>query len=296
MAYLTIFTLPKPFTDPHVRTIQSNALASWMRLGDQVEVLVIGDDPGVAEAAEHHQVRHLGGVELNDYGTPLLDWAFREAAVQGSGELICYLNSDIILGQDFLDALRRLPTQPALAIGQRWNCDIDRLLEFNSDVSSLQEWARRHGELDQRRGSDYFAYPRHTDFGMPSFAVGRPGWDNWLIGRALEIGLPVVDITPCVTVIHQSHDYRHVANDSRGADWEGPEADRNRALAGTLDRYVHTPANATHVLTQRGLRRAVTAAHLRAKTEAFVSLNPRATALRRLVKLVRRVYPARPPA
>ena len=51
MAFLTIFTAPKPFTNPHINIIQRNAIQSWMRLKD-VEVLLIGDEAGIPEAAE----------------------------------------------------------------------------------------------------------------------------------------------------------------------------------------------------------------------------------------------------
>ena len=33
MSFLTIFTAPKPFTDPHINLIQRNALRSWLALG-----------------------------------------------------------------------------------------------------------------------------------------------------------------------------------------------------------------------------------------------------------------------
>jgi hypothetical protein len=288
MPYLTLFTFPKGFVDQHIAMIQRNALASWRQLGSEVEVLVMGDDPGVAEAATELGATHLPDAATNEYGTPLLDWAFREAATRGSGEILCYVNADIILLQDFLAALRRLPANPYLAVGQRWDCDVESQLDFSVEASSLGEWARENGKLDRCTGSDYFAYPREVNFDMPKFAVGRPGWDNWLIGRPLELGLPLIDLTPSVTVIHQNHDYRHVAK-RVGADWEGPEADRNRALAGKLDRYVHSPSNATHILTLGGgLRRARSFRHARAKAEEVVALNPAAAPLRLLIKLTRR--------
>lgn len=109
-----------------------------------------------------------------------------------------------------------------------------------------------------------------------------------MMGRALKMGLPLIDITPVVTVIHQNHDYGHVAA-RRGADWEGPEADRNRELGGWLESYLHTPLNATSLLTPGGLRPARSPAHMRTKFEAFVTLEPRATPLRRLVAMVRRL-------
>jgi hypothetical protein len=286
MPHLTLFSIPKGFSDPHVSLIQRNALASWQALGPDVEVLVMGDDPGVAEAARDFGATHIGNPATNEFGTPLLDWAFAQAAARGSGDLLCYVNADIILLEDFLDALRELPREAHLSIGQRWDCDVRSPIDFPKAVGGLALWARENGTLDLGRGSDYFVYPRGTDFGLPPFAVGRPGWDNWIIGRTLDLGLPLIDLTPSVTVVHQNHDYGHVAN-RLGSDWEGPEARRNRKLGGWLDRYLHTPSNATHVLTSSGLRRARSAKHLRAKVEAFVALRPAAAPLRRLIKLMR---------
>ena len=124
MSYLTLFTIPKGFTDPHVSLIQRNALASWRALAPDVEVIVMGDDPGVAEAAGEFGATHYASVARNEFGTPLLDSAFREAAARATGELLCYMNADIILLEDFLAAARRLPQGSYLAIGRRWDCDI----------------------------------------------------------------------------------------------------------------------------------------------------------------------------
>jgi hypothetical protein len=287
MSLITLFTIPKAFTDPHVSLIQRNALASWQRLAPEVAVLVIGDDPGVADAAREFGATHVAGVATNDFGTPLLDSAFREAAARGSGESLCYVNADIVLLDDFVAAARRLPGEPYLGIGRRWDCDIDEPLDF-SGGGALREWALQHGTLDQGRGSDYFIFRRETDFGLPPFAVGRPGWDNWMIGRALELGYPLIDLTGGVVAIHQNHDYRHVAGATGSATWEGPEAKRNRELATGIERYVHSPYNATHLLGPNGLRPARSLKHLRARFEAFVTLRPIARPLHRLVRLARR--------
>ncbi len=52
MALLTIFTAPKPFSDPHINVIQRNAIQSWLHLGNEVEVLLIGNEAGMHELAE----------------------------------------------------------------------------------------------------------------------------------------------------------------------------------------------------------------------------------------------------
>ena len=42
MPFLTIFTAPKPFTDPRIDIIQRNAIRSWLSLGEDVGVILVG--------------------------------------------------------------------------------------------------------------------------------------------------------------------------------------------------------------------------------------------------------------
>jgi hypothetical protein len=286
MAEVTLFTLPKGFVDPHTALIQRNALASWRALAPAVEVVVLGQDEGVREAALAAGAAHLPDVATNEFGTPLLDSAFALVAARSSAPLLCYVNADIVLLGDFVDAVRQLPQRPYLAIGRRWDTDVTAPVDFADGGAALRELAVRSGSLDLGRGSDYFVFRRETDFGLPPFAVGRPGWDNWMIGRALELRLPLIDVTPSVLAVHQNHGYAHVAGG--GGSWEGPEAKRNRELATGIERYVHSPFNATHLLEPTGLAPARSPAHLRARAEAFITLAPVARPLYGLIRLVRR--------
>jgi len=76
MPFLTLFTCPKAFTGL-VGRIQRNALANWKALGPEAEILLMGDDPGVAEAAEEFGCRHVPDVARNRspynnfYGGPI---------------------------------------------------------------------------------------------------------------------------------------------------------------------------------------------------------------------------------
>ncbi len=72
MSLLTIFTAPKPFTNPHIAIIQRNAIQSWLHLGLEVEVFLVGDEPGMAEVAAEYQVRQLAEVRRSEQGTPLV--------------------------------------------------------------------------------------------------------------------------------------------------------------------------------------------------------------------------------
>ena len=65
---------------------------------------------------------------------------------------------------------------------------------------------------------------------MPEFAIGRAGWDNWMIYKALKNGWHVIDATPSLMVIHQNHDYSHLPGGVPHYDLE--ETKINAALGG----------------------------------------------------------------
>ncbi|MFA9404095.1 MAG: glycosyl transferase family 2, partial [Anaerolineales bacterium] len=69
---LTIFSPPKPFQGK-IDVIQRNAIESWIALGDEVEIVLVGDELGLADVAAEYGVGHVEDVARNKYGTPLLD-------------------------------------------------------------------------------------------------------------------------------------------------------------------------------------------------------------------------------
>ncbi len=132
---------------------------------------------------------------------------------------------------------------------------------------------------------------------LPPFAVGRPGWDNYLVYRARKLGIPVVDATPVLTLVHQNHGYGHVPAAS-GDRWEGPEARMNRALMGGTERTFDI-GDATHVLMANGLIpargfrktiRTMETSHLRYPRLAF--LGKLGFALRGVPVVMRRTWSA----
>jgi hypothetical protein len=113
--------------------------------------------------------------------------------------------------------------------------------------------ARECGRLRPPQWIDYFVFPRHLLYQqVPPFAVGRPGYDNWLLWKVRSIGVPVVDVTRAVVAIHQNHDYSHHPGGQKGL-WQDVEAQQNHALLGKG--HFATIDNATHRLTPNGLRR-----------------------------------------
>ncbi|MBL8799145.1 MAG: hypothetical protein JNM56_34990 [Planctomycetia bacterium] len=251
---LTIFTVPKPFAG-HIGVIQRNAIRSWRRLEPAGQVILCGAEPDVRPAAEELGVQWSADVCCNRFGTPLLDSVFHRAAMLAEHSLLCYVNADIILLPDFLDAVRRVRLDAFLLVGQRWDVDLPFPWDFDEQHWELK--LRRHvarcGKLHRPAGSDYFVFPRDCGLeALPAFAVGRQGWDNWMIANARQRGVPVVDTTFCTTVIHQNHDYAHVPLGD-GQSYAGVESAENARLLGPN----FIPCNlafVTHLLLPIGLR------------------------------------------
>jgi hypothetical protein len=281
---LTLFAAPKAFVGD-IALIQRNALESWKRLGGSVEVVLCGDEEGIAEAARAAGARHVARVTRNAYGTPLLDSVFREASAAARRSLLAYVNADIILLPDFLESVRRVRLERFLIVGRRWNVNPEPI-DFQAPdwVDRLRARVASDGELDPPTAVDYFVFHRHGPLAeLPPFAVGRPPWDNWMIFNARRRRIPVVDATAAITAIHQRHTHDHVKAKREGA-WFGPESDANYGLIEEVPHF--RTFHATHVLTARGLRPALRPAYLRQRyrTRDFVD--------GRVERLARTVAPA----
>lgn len=230
---ITLFTCPKPFTNPHINVIQRNAIRSWKELGEQVEVILLGEEEGLAEAAAELGVKHIASIDRNAQGTPLISSLFQTARDQNASPLLAYVNADIILFDDYVLAAQKLLQQSKhfLMVGQRWDMDITEPVQFTPGWQDrLRELTRQTGKLHKPMGSDYFAYPRESFTHIPDFAIGRAGWDNWMIYEARQQGWLTVDATADVMIIHQNHDYSHLPGGQ--PHYKLPETDKNVRLAG----------------------------------------------------------------
>lgn len=238
-ARITIFSGPKPFTLPHIATIQRNAIRSWLALGAEVDVLLLGDEEGLPEAANELGVRLIREVPRNAQGTPLVSDIFRQARRHSESPFLAYVNADMLLLPDFLEATRVI-SQAAphfLVVGQRWDLEMvqadgstQELAFDESWERSLREMVQQRGRLHPPAGSDYFIFPRASFKQMPDFAIGRAGWDNWMIYAARKQGWAVVDATAAVQVIHQDHDYSHLPGGQ--PHYRLPETAENVRLSG----------------------------------------------------------------
>jgi len=254
---LTIFTIPKSFEDSHINVIQRNAVQSWLQLNPRCEIILFGDDQGVAEAANEFSIRHIPEVKKNEFNTPLLNSAFNSAQKLAKNNILVYINTDIILMKDFIPAVEKIKFPLFLMNGRRWDLDIKEEINFN-DIDwekKLRQKIAEKGELHGFSGIDYFVFPRSFQNNLPLFPVGRVGWDNWLIYYTRSLKIPVIDATEAITIIHQSHGYSHsLWGKEKKTRVEGPELEQSIKLAGGFS-CMSTIRDADWVLTNKGLKK-----------------------------------------
>jgi hypothetical protein len=249
---ITLFAIPKSFHS-YTAIIQRNAINSWLKLQPKCEIILFGDDEGVAEIAEELDLIHVPHITKTEYGTPLLDSVFRRAQDLARNDTMCYVNSDIILMNDLSTSLKKIKFDKFLLAGQRWDLDLKMLLDFEMTdwENRLRRIVNQCGSLHPPAGIDYFVFTRNCLGALPPFAVGRLGWDNWFIYNSRAKGVPVIDATQRVMAVHQNHDYYHIPKRT-GERWDGPESTRNLELMGKKI-YEWSLEDADWLLSENGL-------------------------------------------
>ena len=232
---LTIFACPKPFTDPHIAMIQGNAIRSWTLLKPAPTVVLFGNEEGIAEAARDIGVQHIEHAAQNERGAPILSDVFSRAEQTADSHILCYVNADIILLQDFVETIGTVQNQTDRFMmgGRPWNIRVNEPLQFQPGwADPLRAEVASNGELRGEYACDYFAYPRGVWGALPDFLLGRGGFDNGLMYLARRRGLALVDATASVTAIHQHHGYPKGLGPATYT--EHPDSLQNTRLAGGL--------------------------------------------------------------
>lgn len=251
---LTLFTVPKPFLG-HINVIQRNAIKSWALLRPKCEIILFGDDEGTAETADEFGALHVSNIERNNLGIPLMHSVFNSAQKLAKNSFLAYINADIILMNDFTKILQFIKEPLFLVSGRRLDLSIKEEIDFNELDwgTKLRNLIIEKGSLHGFSGMDYFIFPKNLRHGLLPFAVGRPGWDCWLVYHMKSLKIPVIDATKIATIIHQNHDYSH-SPWGKNKRVEGPELQKNIKLAGGFSRML-TLREADWIIDERGLRR-----------------------------------------
>jgi hypothetical protein len=192
-----------------------------------------------------------------------------------AGGVLAYVNADIVLGDDFAEAVSKVRhLKRFLMVGRRWDLDVDSPIRVGEPGwwESLRADVRVRGHLHAETGIDYFVFTKGLFGHIPPFALGRCAWDNWLIYKAWSCGAPIIDCTDAVTAIHQNHGYGNDGSQAVETIWNGEEALENRRLAGGM---VFDILDSTHVYSAGRIRRAMSREYVLRRMDRLREFHPR---------------------
>ncbi|HKV26036.1 MAG TPA: hypothetical protein VJN93_15690 [Candidatus Acidoferrum sp.] len=253
IAGLTLFGAPKPFLG-HFGIIQRNAIASWTKLEPRPKVILFGAEEGAAECASELGLVHVAEIARNRLGTPLLPDLFTRAEALSDGDVMAYVNADIILPGNVSRAVDLIKKnhERFLAVGRRTNLLVTAPIDFSKDwEATLKKRVREAGQLESHTAIDLFIFSKGLFEQIPPLVIGRVWFDQWCIKYAREKRVPVIDITEFATLVHQNHDYSHVVGGKEKRVYGGEEAEENLRYYGSRP-HTYTILSATHAMSATG--------------------------------------------
>jgi len=284
---ITIFTIPKAFIGD-AKLVQRNSIGSWLELSPKPEIILLGDEPGIKETAKELGIVCIENIKRSEFGIPLMSSAFELAQKNAKNGILVYINCDIILTQDFIDAIFLIKKENLnlfLMSGQRWDIepvDVEDILKIKN-IQDIKKFTCEKGKMHGLSGMDYFVFPKNYYSNMPDFSVGVSGWDSWLVYYSKVMKVPIIDSTLVATIIHQNHPPRNKKRPSYDK-----EEEINFKLAGGQANMM-TLREADYILTKNGLEKAKFPRNIFSKLSLFYPWRLVFLIKRKIEKLIGRI-------
>ena len=254
---IVIFTSPKPRND-QTEAVQIAAFRSWRRAFPKATILLYGDVASWKEEMDSLVMQAAGPLVKGMAGGEVICDMFQDASKRGVGQLLLYLNSDILLDDSAAHVVEKLQDRPGPWLGSARRWCLPRWSEVTP--TSESEWrgffsrADRSGIWGEACALDMFLFCGLSFQSMPPFFIGHRGWDNWMIYHARALRIPVIDMSDEMRVIHCDHDYSYAKGNTAPGRRDGPLEEENLKMLGGEERLFHL-GHATHELSHGTVRR-----------------------------------------
>jgi hypothetical protein len=237
----TIFACPRPYSaealaDPS-GDAQLRALSSWLALKNRPEVVLFGSDASLRQvAARYPRVSLEVEYDANFLDVPLFN-SLLGRALYGGGDVSLFVNGDVMLFDDLVDAAARLQSRFTTWVATSARRDLPSMpfatestpsgLRFldggGAPPAEFYSFVRQNGTMHSYGGTDVWLWnnvrredgrplPLHSGV-LPPFTYGRGVYDNWLNHEIESTKLrDFVDISLVVLTVHVDHDYKHIGD------------------------------------------------------------------------------------
>jgi len=197
---ITLYSTFKRFTHPRFAKVQTDALLSWQKLDPKPEIIIIGNDPGTAQACRQNGFIHIPEVECSETGTPVCIDFIRQAEKRASNDIMLLCSGDIFITQDTIEAAKAISKQmdEFCVVPRKKFVDIENGVPVRDVICGTgTPWATW-------QGGDYYLHSKGIFEGMPNFLVGRHYVERWMY-RWLCNKNALIDGTLAITCLHQKH-------------------------------------------------------------------------------------------
>jgi len=208
---ITIFAPMRPFRGETAQ-LQLNTVRSWLATTPACEVILAEDEEGTTrQAVSGLGVRVVDGVRRAASGVPLFDSFVEQGIAHARGDIVVCSTADVLVPPDFTAVIEAAAGafdggDYFLAAGRH---DLRRPLQVDFDApdwfARVHRAVRAEGQRAGHQYVDLWAHPRRLPFRPPPLPMGRYGTDGWAVYEMKRRGIPVVDISDSVCLVHQPH-------------------------------------------------------------------------------------------
>lgn len=202
---ITLFTSWK--SSPEKYLVHNSTLMNWSSFIPKVKLVLFTNDSALrTEAITYgwtvfHIIHHVEGM-------PVLKHMFQKVISSFNSTFYGYSNSDILYTDSLLESLRVVNrtygSENLFLTGRRTNIPHLSLKEVVS-YDNIRRAAASRGELFVVSSEDYFLTTSRFHWNkVPELIIGRPAFDNWLVGYARCHFYHVIDMTDTVLACHQT--------------------------------------------------------------------------------------------
>ncbi|KAJ8308230.1 hypothetical protein KUTeg_013104 [Tegillarca granosa] len=206
---LTLFTTWDP--NDGKDSVHDNVIVNWSTFMPKINLVLFTNDTNIGNKVKERGWKVFPVVHHAAGGTPVLKTMFNTVMYHFNSTFYGFSNSDILFVDDIMDTLYTAhvqfgETKPIFVTGRRINVPHINLKEAAS-YDNIRIAAKTRGTLFEIHSADYFistkSFPWNT---VPDLVVGRPAYDNWIIGhaRCVGSGVQVLDATDTILAIHQT--------------------------------------------------------------------------------------------